>query len=117
MTPLARSMSVVFIVMLSYVPMGRADGSFTAPADAKILVQCECVAATTGCQSKVFDSLSGKQRVAWTQEAQAKKGVVYNLNQLCYRKRDVKGAGDELCCEVPGDETATTKNLFRGTVR
>jgi hypothetical protein len=94
-----------------------ADDKYKAATDGKVTIACTCVAGGTACQSKLFDSLSGSERFQWNQTGYTKKGAVYNLDEACYRKRDVKGAGDSLCCEVPGDEQLTIKNLFRGSVK
>ena len=39
-----------------------------------------------------------------------------DLNELCYRKRDVDKLGDGLCCEAAGDESHTIEKTFRGRV-
>lgn len=96
-------------------PLSIAEENFLPPKDGKIEVACRCVAKSTPlCQLKLFDAIAGQERYEWTQENYVKKGKATNLDEACYRKRDVEKRGDGMCCEVPGDESKTIKNMFRG---
>ena len=106
---------IALLTLLSF-PVAHADDKYIATTDGKVTISCLCIAATSLCQSKLFDSLAGKERFDWAQEGFTKKGQRYNLNEACYRKRNVDGRGEGLCCEVPGDEKQTIKRMFRGTV-
>lgn len=83
--------------------------------DEAITVKCECLAAFSLCELEVFASAAGKPKHSWTQTNYLKKGVKADLNAACYRKRDVAGQGDGLCCSFTGNQAKTISNLFRGT--
>lgn len=105
---------VLIAAALVALPLATAEDKYVATKDGPISVQCRCVVANPGCQSKLFDAITGQERFEWTSPASTKKGKEYNLDQFCYRKRDVSGQGDGLCCEVPGNEEKSIQNLFRG---
>jgi hypothetical protein len=101
--------------MLLVSPSSASAEQVTFQKDGKANVQCQCVLATTGCQSKLFSSLAGKEIHSWHQEINVKKNMRLNLNEVCYRKRNVDKLGDGLCCTTQ-DETKNIDKLFRGTV-
>src|SRR5262245_35855366 len=78
----------------------------------KANIKCECVLATSGCESKIFAALAGNQLHSWHYEISVKKDMRLNLNKVCYRKRDVEEQGAGLCC-TSRDETKTIELLFR----
>ncbi len=92
-----------------------AESAYIAGKTGNIVVGCACVLAVSGCQSNLIDSVAGKQRQTWTQDAAVLAGQSYDLNEACYRKRNISGFGGGLCCEIPGDEQETVRKLFRGT--
>ncbi|HQU81110.1 MAG TPA: hypothetical protein PLU47_16780 [Azonexus sp.] len=107
----------IFASAFFVLPLATADDQYVAKQDGPINVHCRCAVANPGCQSKVFDAIAGQERFEWTSPASTKKGTKYNLDHFCYRKRDVSGAGDGLCCEIPGNEKKSVQNLFRGEPR
>ena len=105
-----------FVGMMSSVTVAFAEDKYVAATDGVAKVNCICVVAISGCQSKLVDALGGKERHTWTQDAFVKGGATHNLDQLCFRKRDVAGAGAGLCCEIPNNEPESTKSMFRGAI-
>jgi hypothetical protein len=75
-----------------------------ASATGKALITCTCVLGTSGCAVKRFDELAGQPRKTWTQDAHVIQGKEYDASLLCFRKRDVTGLGDGVCCEINKDE-------------
>jgi hypothetical protein len=73
-------------------------------ATGKARIACVCIVSTSGCALKRFDEIAGKPRKTWIQEAHVIQGHEYDASLLCYRKRDVQGHGEGLCCEVNRDE-------------
>jgi len=94
-----------------------ADTAFVSDKDADLRVECTCIVDDALCQLKTADSILGNQRKTWTQLIHVRPNVPADLNAACYRKRDVTGFGDGLCCTMPNDEASTIKKLFRGEVQ
>jgi hypothetical protein len=99
--------------LLAAASFASAAANYTADADQKVEVSCACVLATSLCELKVFDQLSGAQRQTWTQSNFAKAGVPIDLSAACYRKRDADTGGQGLCC-VGTEEHSTIERLFKG---
>jgi len=110
------SKSIFAFCLFQFIIYGTVSGeTIISDKDEKISVKCECVVDFAFCESKVFDAIAGQQRQLWYQDNYLKKGVAADLNDACYRKRDVSNHGDGLCCSFAGDERKTIDNLFRGT--
>jgi hypothetical protein len=93
-----------------------ADTAYTATQDGDALIHCMCAAAKPGCAIKFFDTVSGSERLAWTQRASLLAGHTYNFDEMCYRKRTEPGLGNGVCCEAL-DEKGSIERLFRGTIQ
>ncbi len=94
-----RRSALLSLALLTFGRVAEADDAYKAPADGKIDLQCECITAVSGfCNLKRFDDAAGKPRHSWVQSANLKKGTTYNLDKLCYGKRDVEGHGAGMCC-------------------
>jgi hypothetical protein len=107
---------VVVLVAFIIKTVGIAHGEVVIPEkDETISTFCECLTAFSGCESKLLASAAGYPLYSWYQTNYLKKGVQIDLNAACYRKRDVEGMGDGLCCTFPNNEAKTISNLFRGT--
>jgi hypothetical protein len=105
------------ILLASSFPLiAFADTAYVAKADGDIEIGCVCAAGFPGCETTLFDALNSKQRITWTQKASMLAGKTYNLDQLCYRKRDEDGMGGGLCCKGAGEEDSI-KRLFRGKAK
>jgi hypothetical protein len=104
------------LASVAVVPLLSADDAYVAEKDGTIQIGCACVVGFAGCELKLFDELRDKPRQTWTQPANVKAGTKYNLDQLCYRKRDVDEGGEGLCCTAANEEDSI-KRLFRGTAR
>ena len=107
-----------FISVCALIALGvvaRADTAYVATRDGDVSIQCMCIARSAGCDRRFFDAASGGNRVSWSQPAHLLGGHSYNLDELCYRKRDVDGGGAGLCCET-SDEKSAIEHLFRGKV-
>lgn len=90
------------------------DSAYVSPTDQDIGIDCVCLVGRSGCQSNILASQGGKDVKTWVTPAHLLAGHTYDLNQTCYRKRDVDGQGDGMCC-VADNESDSIKNLFRGT--
>jgi len=97
------------IALLGFVvasaPAGAGDekpirSPFTPPRDGQANAHCVCVAATTGCSSKLLSSLIGDPDHDWWQTIHLTAGKDVDLGLACFRKRDVDGKGAGLCCEL-----------------
>ena len=105
------------LAVMAAAPLALAETEYEAKANEQIMIGCTCVLATSGlCDRAVWDDLAGSQRHSWNQPASVLAGKHYNLDELCYRKRDMDMHGGGLCCETVGDEAGTIKRLFRGSV-
>lgn len=87
----------------------------TFDADGRRNITCTCIAATSGCISRFFDAASGSQRREWVSTANARKGAKLDLTMYCYRKRDVAGEGDGLCCQ--GSNEPESLKMFHGALQ
>ncbi len=103
------------VVVVSLAVTGHAE-TVTFDVNGKRNIECLCVAATSGCQLKVFDALAGSQRHTWVYEISTRKGATVDLTEICYRKRDVEKLGDGLCCEA-SDPGESMKRFFSGKLQ
>lgn len=69
---------------------------FTGPA----VMHCYCILATSGCKSNFFWKAAGSPVHNWWQDVHLIKDKETDLVSACFRKRDVEGLGNELCCPV-----------------
>jgi hypothetical protein len=63
-------------------------------------VKCACVEGKTGCSKKFLWKASGEGLQTWYQDAELMASRAEDISAACYRKRDVDGLGDGLCCTV-----------------
>lgn len=70
--------------------------TFTREGDAK--VHCACVTTRGGCDVKLKLPLAEDGVHQWWQTVQADAGKPVDISAACWRKRDVPGHGDALCC-------------------
>ena len=110
--------SLNFFVFLSIVSTNNISlaEKYTPHEDGQIQVNCECFAEVGQgiCVIKLIDEASGKPRHSWvmTQFVRANKEI--NLNESCYRKRDVETMGAGICCSYLNNEAKTIEELFIG---
>ena len=82
-------------------------------------LHCQCVLATTSCNFKVFDEAAGKPRHEWYRDFTTNESKTYDnefLAKACWRKRDVDGQGDGLCCARNKDESDASR-YFKGALK
>lgn len=78
-------------------------------------LDCQCVAVQGLCSFKLFDDAAGQPRITWTQEFFPPGGqsTAHDRALACWRKRDVDGLGNGLCCSLNNDESDADR-YFRG---
>lgn len=113
--PPVRAIQALLIVSASLLPMCGFAAEVTFDADGIRNVNCACIVATSGCRSRILDAVSGSQRHEWVSSAYARKGASLDLTLYCYRKRDVAGGGEGLCCQ--GGNEAESLKMFEGTLQ
>jgi hypothetical protein len=106
--------ALLSIMLLGVSISVSADTAYVATSDGDVRLKCICVLAKPGCESKFFDAIQGSERISWIYTIHVRAAHSYNLNELCYRKRDVDSMGSGLCCSS-NDEAASIERLFRGT--
>lgn len=106
---------LVYVMVLLALASTAQAAETIFDKNGKANIQCQCVLATTGCQSKVLWNVAGKEVHTWHQEISVKQNMRLDLNDVCYRKRDVAKQGEGLCCST-NSESETIEKLFRGTV-
>lgn len=70
-------------------------------------LKCQCVLATSLCNFARYDEAAGKPRQRWVQDVFDPPGRRLSTSELaanCWRKRDVKGGGEGLCCSKSNAE-------------
>jgi hypothetical protein len=105
---------LIFVLVLVLSTYGHA-GEITFEADGRRNITCACIAATSGCASRFFHAASGSQRREWVSTANARRGRKLDLTMYCYRKRDVAGEGDGLCCL--GSNESESLKMFHGALQ
>jgi hypothetical protein len=76
-----------------------------ASSDAR--VRCACLTVRGGCDGKLQLPFAPDTVHQWWQAVQTEKGKAFDIATACWRKRDVPGYGDALCCSPgikPGGE-------------
>ena len=107
---------IIFTTMLVAASLVvSADTGYMPTIDGDVSLNCACVVGYAGCEKKFWDTIQGSERHSWSYSIHVQAGHTYNLDELCYRKRDVDKMGDGLCCTT-SDEKTSIENLFRGTV-
>ncbi|SCY54353.1 hypothetical protein SAMN05216308_11648 [Nitrosospira sp. Nsp13] len=101
-------------MFLLFFSQGNHSETIMPDKNEEITIKCECLISDTACEFEVFANMHGKPLQTWYQEGTLTAGVSADLNAACYRKRDVSGMGEGLCCTT-SDVTKTISNLFRGT--
>jgi hypothetical protein len=69
---------------------------FARAGDAKL--HCACVTTRSGCDTKLSQPLAAESVHQWWQTLQVEAGESIDVAAACWRKRDVPGHGDALCC-------------------
>jgi len=110
------NISVIYFILAfstSFVFSEALADNYTPDTDNHKTFECKCVIDSTGCQSKFITELSKNSIHTWYQSGYFKKGETTNLNELCYRNRDVFGGG--LCCTNDKEYNSITE-LFNGSI-
>ena len=78
-------------------------------------LDCQCILATSGCNFALFDEAAGKPRHTWYQDFTPPGGqsTLHDRALACWRKRDVQGSGDGLCCQLNNNESDADR-YFKG---
>lgn len=105
--------SLLAVVIGCSAPAPWAE-TVTFDKDGKAVVDCICVIGGPGCNSKLLDAVSDEQRHKWTQDIPTLSGMKLDLNEVCWRKRDVDPQRE--CC-VTNDDADTIKRLFSGRIQ
>lgn len=113
--PRIRAIRALLIVSVSLLPMCVVATEVTFDTDGSRNVSCACIASTSGCTSAVLRAVSGSHRHEWVSTANARKGAKLDLTLYCYRKRDVVGEGQGLCCKAWNE--AESLGMFEGTLQ
>jgi hypothetical protein len=104
------------LALLGSTLIVNADSSYSASSDMDASVHCMCVVAKPGCDRVVWNAISGSERQSWFQTAHLIAGKTYNLDEICYRKRNAEVSGAGTCCEG-SDQQDSIKRLFRGEIK
>lgn len=113
--PQTRAIRALLIVSVPLLPISVFAAEMTFDTDGSRNVSCACIVATSGCTSRFLDAVSGSQRHEWVSTAYARKGGRLDLTLYCYRKRDVVGEGQGLCCQASNE--AESLGMFEGTLQ
>mgnify|MGYP007050458733 CR=1 FL=1 len=105
-------LTVSFFAILSF------GSSSIAQQHEKRELHCVCVTGTSACPLKFFDELADKPRHEWNQDifiASGRTLTQQELNQACWRKRDVDDRGGGLCCSLDNNEKDADR-FFKGSL-
>ena len=103
--PSGRLASALLIAILPLAAAGDTPAAkpgivhkvkFTRAGDAKL--HCACVTTRSGCDTKLSQPLAAESVHQWRQTLQVEAGESVDVAAACWRKRDVPGHGDALCC-------------------
>jgi hypothetical protein len=78
-------------------------------------IHCKCVIGAPGCELKVVADLAGAHE--WHDSLSVRRGTKMNLKRFCYQRKEVRGRGDGLCCEIFGRSEESAERFFAGAVR
>lgn len=113
MLPMRSMTSALLLNSVLVVPAPADPNEVTFDRSGELYVGCACVAATSGCKSRLLAALAD-QKVTWTQVGSAREGATIDLTEWCFRRRDVAGHGEGLCCSA-GDEYSANAPMFQGS--
>ena len=95
-------------LLLAIVPLASAGDApaakpgivhkvkFARAGEARL--HCACVTTRSGCDTKLSQPLAVESVHQWRQTLQVEAGENVDVSAACWRKRDVPGHGDALCC-------------------
>ncbi len=106
---------ILFSLCVFFGSVAAADQHKITPETTETkLLACKCVSVESGC-TKISDLSSGAVRIKWQQKIHLQAGKEVDLSEACWRKRDVDGMGNGLCCSVaPVDDAKTNLGFFWG---
>lgn len=76
-------------------------------------IHCYCIAGTSGCSREFFWRVAGLPTNDWWQDVNLVSGKAADLTAACFRKREVKGLGNGLCCSVDEKDGKPDDEMMR----
>jgi hypothetical protein len=105
-------MAFLLVLLARSAGAGEYSTSFTPDHTGTWNIECMCISPDGGVdvcsRLKTWDDAAGQPRHTWPQTVsrlgQANKEI--DLSSACYRKRDVDGMGEGLCCSTTESEAS-----------